>query len=183
METIKKISNLKDLNIDKSWTLFLDRDGVINKRLMADYVKNLGEFEFLEGAIDAISKFSEIFGRIFVVTNQRGVFAKIMTADDVDFIHNHMVSEINKAGGKIDGIYYCPHDRNEGCSCRKPSPGMAFQAQKDFPEVDLDKAIMVGDTTPDMVFGKNAGMYTIMITSEPTEEFSAPSLIELSKLF
>lgn len=179
---MKEITDIKELKIDKSWTLFLDRDGVINKRLPDDYVKHLGEFEFLPEVPQAIAKFSEIFGKIFVITNQRGIARKLMTQEDLSVIHDHMISEISKAGGKINRIYFCPHDRDEKCECRKPNPGMAFKAQKDFPDIDFDKSIMVGDTSSDIEFGKNAGMYTIKITSETTEIFSAHSLKELSEL-
>lgn len=179
---MRTINDLKNLNIDKSWSLFLDRDGVINKRLMADYVKNLEEFEFIDGAVEAINKFSQIFGRIFVITNQRGIAVDIMTEEDVNNVHRYMVSEINKAGGKIDKIYFCPHERDVNCGCRKPDPGMAMQAQQDFPEVNFIRSIMVGDTSPDIQFGRNAGMYTIKVTTKESDVFSVSSLAELARL-
>jgi len=179
---MNEIKNLKDLNIDKTWSLFLDRDGVINKRLMADYVKNLEEFEFLPGVKNAVKKFSEVFGRVFVITNQRGIARKLMTEEDLRIVHDFMQAEFKNSGGNIDKVYFCPHDRDEDCGCRKPSPGMAFNAQKDFPEVDFSKSIMVGDTSPDMEFGKNTGMYTIKVTEKNTEIFSVISLAELADL-
>lgn len=179
---MKNFQNIKDLNIDKSWSLFLDRDGVINKRLMDDYVKNLDEFEFIEGVPEAIKKFSMIFGKIFIITNQRGIARKIMTENDLQKVHDFMLEEIKNCGGIVDKIYFCPHDRDENCGCRKPSPGMALKAKKDFPEIDFNKSIMVGDTAPDIKFGQNAGMYTIKITSKDTEIFSVSSLTELANL-
>lgn len=157
------MNNIKKLNIDHSWSLFLDRDGVINKRLIDDYVKIPAEFEFLPGVPEAISKFSTIFGRIFVVTNQRGIARGLMTEDDLQIVHKLMLDDIKNAGGRIDKIYYCPHDRNQGCGCRKPDIGMALKAKQDYPEVDFSKAIMLGDSTSDIKFGENAGMHTFRI--------------------
>lgn len=178
-----KNSNIKDLKIDKSWSLFLDRDGVINVRPINDYVKKIEEFKFLPGAPEAISKFSHIFNRIFIVTNQRGIARNLMTEKDLLDIHSHMLGQIKEYGGHIDKIYFCPHNRDEGCACRKPSAGMALKAVADFPEVDLSKSIMVGDTLSDMEFGKNAGMYNILISSEESPYFSAASLKDLAELF
>ncbi len=161
-----KLSNLENLKIDKSWTLFLDRDGVINVRLIDDYVKNIGEFEFMPGVPEAIAKLSKIFGRVFVVTNQRGIARKLMTIEDLRQVNDYMLDGVKKAGGRINRIYFCPHDRNEGCGCRKPDTGMALQAKKEFPEVDFKKSIMVGDSTSDLEFGKNAGMYTVHINGK-----------------
>lgn len=180
---MNKTQDIKNLNIDKSWSLFLDRDGVINKRLMDDYVKVIDEFDFIPGSAEAIGKLSKIFGKIFIITNQRGIARELMTEDDLDMVHKVMINGIKKFGGNIDKIYFCPHDRDEDCGCRKPEPGMAYKAKQDFPEVDFNKSIMVGDTSPDIEFGKNAGMLTIKITSKETESFSVSSLAELADLF
>ncbi|OGI00047.1 MAG: hypothetical protein A2Y25_09055 [Candidatus Melainabacteria bacterium GWF2_37_15] len=161
---MNNISDLRNLKIDSSWSLFLDRDGVINKRLIDDYVKHTGEFEFLSGVLDAIAKFSGIFGKIFVVTNQRGIARGLMTVDDLKLVNDYMLQEIQKSGGKIDKVYFCPHDRGEDCGCRKPDIGMALQARQEFPDVDFSKSIMVGDSTSDMEFGKKAGMIIVRIT-------------------
>jgi len=179
---MKKITDIKELNIDKTWSLFLDRDGVINKRLVDDYVKIIEEFEFLPGVPEAIGKFSQIFGRVFIITNQRGIARELMTENDLNMVHEEMLKGITQAGGKIDRIYFCPHDRNQNCGCRKPAPGMAIKAKKDFPEIDFDKSIMVGDTSSDIEFGKSAGMYTIKVTAKETENFSVESLKNLAEI-
>ncbi len=171
-----------DLKIDRSWTLFLDRDGVINKRLIDDYVKNIGEFEFLPGTEKAIARFSKIFGKIFIVTNQRGIARGLMSVKDLEVINGFMLKKIEEAGGKIDKVYFCPHDRDENCGCRKPSPGMAFKARQEFPGIDFSKSIMVGDTDSDIEFGKNAGMITVKITSEEVCGLRAASLEEFSRI-
>ncbi len=155
--------NLKDLNIDRSWTLFLDRDGVINRRIVGDYVKKPSQFVFLPGVLEAISKFSEIFGTIVVVTNQQGIGKGLMTETQLHDIHRFMISEIEKNNGRIDKIYFCPILASENSPNRKPLPGMAFQAKKNFENIDFEKSIMAGDSISDMEFGKNAGMKTVFI--------------------
>lgn len=155
--------------IDKFWTLFLDRDGVINVRLIDDYVKNINEFEFLPGVLDAFKIFTEKFGRIIIVTNQQGVGKGLMTLQDVDTVHQFMTKEIEAQKGRIDAIYVCPQLKSDPENFRKPSPRMAYMAQHDFPEIDFDKSIMIGDSNSDIEFGKNAGMYTILIGDEPVK--------------
>ncbi len=176
------MQSFNDLKIDSSWTLFLDRDGVINKRLINDYVKNIDEFEFLPGVEKSIARLTKIFGKIFVVTNQRGIARKLMTLEDLLLINDFMLRKIENAGGKIDKVYFCPHDRNEGCGCRKPAPGMAFKAQQEFCGIDFSKSIMVGDTDSDIEFGKNAGMITVHITTEDVGGLKAGSLYEFTRM-
>lgn len=165
---------------DKNWTLFLDRDGVINRRLLDDYVKSWAEFAFLPGVLEAIAVLSEVFGRIVVVTNQQGIAKGLMTEADLQSVHNQMVSEIQKAGGRIDKVYFCPHHRQDNCACRKPRIGMAEQAKADFPEIDWQRSIMVGDTPSDIEFGRNAGMRTVFISitehPPPHADWHLPSL-------
>ena len=95
------------IKLDKSWTLFLDRDGVINKKIKNNYVKTLGEFSFIEESVKSITLLSKIFGKIIVVTNQRGVGRGIMTEFDLMMIHKCMKNEIKMESGRIDKIYYC----------------------------------------------------------------------------
>lgn len=148
----------------KNWTLFLDRDGVINVKLENDYVKDWGEFKFCENAKFAIAKLSKIFQRILVVTNQRGVGKGLMSESQLQIIHNNMLSEIKKGSGRIDKIYYCPH-LNLNVNCRKPNVGMALRAKRDFPRIDFTKSFIVGDSATDMQFGKNLGMKKVYISS------------------
>lgn len=157
---------LKDLHIDKSWTLFLDRDGVINKKLENDYVKHSTEFEFLDGVLNALKIFNELFGRIVIVTNQQCIGKKIILPEDLELIHLNMLYEINFMKGRIDKIYYSPYLASENHPTRKPGIGMALLAQKDFPEIDFSKSLMVGDSMSDMEFGRKAGMKTVYIHNE-----------------
>ena len=153
--------HLTDLSLNKEWTLFLDRDGVINERLVGDYVKNPGEFKFIESVPEAIAKLSGIFGLIIIVTNQQGIGKGLMTVDDLKAVHDLMISGIEREGGRIDDIYFCPHLEEENSPCRKPSTGMAKLAQQHYPDIDFSKSIMVGDGLHDMEFGKQLGMVTI----------------------
>lgn len=157
---------LKEWKVDKGWALFLDRDGVINERIVDGYVKNKEEFIFNDGVLDAIKKLSEIFGKIVVVTNQQGIGKGLMTEEDLKKVHDFMLSEIKKAGGRIDNIYFAPGLASPTNELRKPNIGMALQAQKDFPEINFSKSVMIGDSPSDMAFGKNAGMKTIFIGQE-----------------
>lgn len=142
--------------------LFLDRDGVINKRLTNEYVKTVEDFEFLPGVLECFPILNRAFLRIFVVTNQQGIGKGLMDKLALNQIHDYMINEIQNHGGKIDKIYFCPGLKEENPKCRKPEVGMALQARKDFPEVNFKKSVMVGDTLSDMIFGQRLGMTTVL---------------------
>jgi D-glycero-alpha-D-manno-heptose 1-phosphate guanylyltransferase len=144
--------NLK--HIDKTWTLFLDRDGVINDEKHEDYIHKWEEFKFYIGVREALNIFSEKFGKIFIITNQRGVAKGLTKLADLEEIHKNMVKEFEDAGGRIDKIYYSIDFENDHPN-RKPNPGMGLQAKKDFPEINFSKSIMIGNTLSDMKFGRN----------------------------
>ena len=164
--------------IDTSWTLFLDRDGVINHDKDNDYIYNWGEFRFYDTSLEALSILAKHFNRIVVTTNQKGVGKGLMSVADLDNIHANMLSQLQQSGGRIDKVYYCA-DLSDDSVNRKPNPGMALQAQKDFNEIDLLKSIIVGNRISDMGFGRNAGMYTVFVaTTHPETPFPDP-LIDL----
>ncbi|GEO10051.1 D-glycero-alpha-D-manno-heptose-1,7-bisphosphate 7-phosphatase [Segetibacter aerophilus] len=163
--------------IDKSWTLFLDRDGVINHEKKEDYVLNWSEFTFYDGVTDALKTLSNLFGTIVMVTNQRGVGKGLMTANDLADIHKNMVEVITNNDGRLDKIYYCDSMDND-CYDRKPNPGMAYQAQQDFKHIDFSKSVMVGNKLSDMQFGKNAGMFTVYVDTTNPEVPSPNPLID-----
>lgn len=161
------VMHFRELNIDKTWTLFLDRDGVINLHYPNDYVKNWDEFYFLEGSLEALKDLSLLFKRIVIVTNQQGVGKGLMKKDDLELIHQEMQKEVRKYGGRIHAIYAAIElIANDHKGMRKPAIGMAKQAKKDFPEIDFSKSIIVGDSVSDMLFGRNAGMKTVFIGDE-----------------
>ena len=162
--------------IDKEWSLFIDRDGVINPEKKDGYILNWDEFSFYPGVIDAFIKLSGKFGKIFIVSNQRGVGRNLMTEDDLFQIHRNLEKKILDQGGRIDRIYYCT-GIDDLHPFRKPNPGMAFKAKKDFPEIDLSRSIMVGNKLSDMAFGKNAGMFTIYLkTTHPEQALPHPDI-------
>lgn len=144
--------------IDKSWTLFLDRDGVINKRIINDYVKHPDEFHLLPGADVAIAKMSPMFGKIVVVTNQQGIGKGLYSHDDLAAVHQKMVSAVEDAGGRIDAIFYAPQLAGENSPMRKPGIGMALAAKEKFADIDFTRSIMVGDSSSDRDFAQSAGM-------------------------
>ncbi len=172
-------------NVDNSWTLFLDRDGVINRRILDDYVKTIDEFVFLDGVLESLKIFNGIFGRIIVVTNQRGIALGVMNVDDLLAIHNYMIKEIQNNGGRIDNIYYCPHDRDDNCDCRKPKPGMLIKAQKEFPEINFSRSIMVGDSASDMELGRSRSLLNVFISdsaeADNSFDINFPSLIDFAR--
>ena len=176
-----------DWEIDSSWTLFLDRDGVINHRVMGGYVQSIPEFKFLEGTTDAISIFSSVFSNIFIITNQQGIGKGLMSECNLLEIHSYMCEEIEKKGGKITKCYYAPELKSEPNSSRKPGPKLGLKAKEEFPSIDFNKSIMIGDTDSDIQFGKNLGMKTVRIkTIEPINieaDFTCNNLKEFSKAF
>lgn len=162
--------------IDKSWTLFLDRDGVINEERLGEYVLHWGEFVFSKGVLEVFKKMSDAFGKVIIISNQRGVGKGLMTEEALQTIHLEMQREVEIVNGKIDKIYYCT-EKDEKCFNRKPNPGMALQALKDFPGIDLSKSIMVGNKPGDMKFGRAAGMFTAFVkTTNPSQQFPHPDI-------
>ncbi len=157
--------NIEHTVVDKTWTLFLDRDGVVNDEIVGSYVTSWEEFHFCEGALDALLQVSELFGRIVVVSNQRGVGRGIMSMDALKEVTQNMKAAVAAHGGRLDQAYACiaveDTDHN-----RKPNTGMAQQAREDFPEIDFKKSIMVGNALSDMEFGKRLAMHTVFLTSK-----------------
>ncbi len=164
------ISDLERVKITEKYlapkkVVFLDRDGVINKRpKRADYVKSWDEFIFLPGAIEAIKLLRDKGYRIFIISNQSGIARRIVTKKDLDQIHKKMIQELKRKGAKIDGIYICPHGWDEGCECRKPKPGLLYQASREH-LIDLTKSLFIGDDIRDKEAGDAAGCKTILIKS------------------
>lgn len=173
--------------IDQSWTLFLDRDGVINHETVGSYITRWEDFRFYDGVLEALKIFAERFGRIFIVTNQRGVSKGLMTEQDLNDVHLNMLGMIEANGGRVDKIYYCTDMDNESPN-RKPNPGMGWRAKKNFPEIDFARSLMIGNTMNDMIFGKKLGMYTFFIASnrpapplpDPNTDAVFPSLVNIA---
>lgn len=154
--------------IDSSWCLFLDRDGVINERKMGGYIENVNEFKFLKEVPETIAYLSQQFNHVFVVTNQQGIGKGIMTERNLSEIHDYMCDAVSQKGGKIDACYFAPALKNDLSILRKPNIGMGLRAKLQFPDVDFSKSIMVGDSDSDIHFGIKLGMKTVRVkTVEP----------------
>ena len=165
-------------SMNARWTLFLDRDGVINKNKDDGYVLNPGEFVFNKGLPVVVPFLNLHFQKIIVVTNQRGIGRGLMTEEDLDRIHQHMLDEVTKAGGRIDAVYYCTAV-NDDHPDRKPNPGMGLRAQKDFPEIDFRCSVMIGDKASDMTWGRTLGMKTVLLSSERYKDTIKESDVDL----
>lgn len=165
------------------WCLFLDRDGVINTRIMDGYVRSWAEFRFEPGALAALVTLSQWAPRIVVVTNQQGVGKGLMSSADLDDVHARMRRAVVDAGGRIDSIRSCPHLASAGCACRKPRLGLATHYLTAHPEVDGSASVLVGDTASDIEMGRRlreftGGCVTIRIDGapDPLADATFPSL-------
>ena len=157
--------------VNKSWALFLDRDGVINKEVLGEYVLHTSQFFFYDETLSALEILNKIFGTIVIVTNQKGVGRGAMSSGDLDEIHDNMMKEVIISGGRIDKIYFAT-DLDNDSPYRKPQHGMALHAKEDFSHIDFSKSMMAGNKITDMEFGRNAGMSTVFIaTTNPETEF------------
>ena len=146
--------------------IILDRDGVLNEKApRANYVRTWEEFKWLPGAKEALRALNQAGYRIIIVSNQAGVARGAMTEAGLLEIHRRMVKDVEHAGGRIDAIYYCPHDWDAGCECRKPAPGMLFQAQRDF-NLDLSRTLFVGDDERDAQTADAAGCRSAMVSDQ-----------------
>ncbi len=138
--------------------VFLDRDGVINRKPPpGDYVRSWAEFRFVPTIADWIRLFNALDLLVIVVTNQRGVARGLMSQQAVDEIHRNMIAELAREGARIDDILCCPHDRDEGCECRKPRTGMVESARRKW-DIDPAASLMIGDSDKDAALAANCGM-------------------------
>ena len=135
--------------------VFLDRDGVINVDSV-HYIKSRSEFEFIPGSIEAISLLTLKGFTSFVITNQSAIARKLISFEELQKIHKMMTTRIAADGGKLTDIFFCPHMPEDGCSCRKPKPGLIIQAQVKY-DIDLADAVMIGDSAKDIECAYNAG--------------------------
>ncbi len=172
---------IKDWEIDTTWTLFLDRDGVINKRIFGGYVTKVSDFHFLNNSKEAIAILSNLFNLIFVVTNQQGIGKGLMTEGNLLEIHTYMCDEIYKKGGEINKCLFAPNLIGSQNDIRKPRSNMAELAKLEYPQVQFNRSIMVGDTDSDILFGKNLGMKTVRIKTD--EQIGVDADLIVSSLF
>jgi len=151
--------------------VFLDRDGVINIE-RPDYVKSWQEFTFIEGSVDALSTLRNLELPVFVVTNQSAVNRGLLTREVLEEINGNMKDEIERHGGRIDRIFYCPHRPDEDCDCRKPRTGLFIQAASQF-GISLRQSYMIGNSPQDAFAATSVGCLPVMIA--PVRVVAPPS--------
>jgi len=144
--------------------VFLDRDGTINHDEKDYSIQRAEDFKFIPGALEALVKLSENDYLVVVLTNQSMVGRGFISSEKLQEIHDKLRVDVEKAGGRIDAVYYCPHHPDDGCGCRKPKAKMFMDAKQEL-DIDLSKSYMVGDTTGDILAGKNAGVSTILVST------------------
>lgn len=146
--------------------VFLDRDGVINKKMERGmYVTRWEDFIFLPHAKEAFKLLSQKGYEVYIVSNQAGIARGFMGNTELFLIHQKMEEELVRSGGTVEGIYYCPHAWDAGCFCRKPNPGMLYQAAIEH-QIDLPGAIFIGDDARDKAAGEAAGCHTILMETD-----------------
>ena len=150
--------------------VFLDRDGVINRKPPeGEVVRWWEEFEILPGVEQAIARLHAAGLKVIIVTNQRGIALGRMSELDLGQLHSQLMEHIAAREGAIDAIYYCPHDRDE-CECRKPGVGMFERALAEFPGAGPENSVMIGDSMSDIEAGVRLGMKTIFIKGDPSRQ-------------
>jgi D-glycero-D-manno-heptose 1,7-bisphosphate phosphatase len=145
---------------------FVDRDGVINVE-RPGYVRTWEQFEFLPHALEGLALLARNSWRVVVITNQSAVNRGFLSADALTALHRRMAGAVAACGGEIAAIYACPHRPDEGCGCRKPSPGLLLAAARDF-NISLSDVVFVGDQTTDLDAARRAGCRSILVTSGET---------------
>jgi histidinol-phosphate phosphatase family protein len=145
--------------------VFLDRDGVINKKSPeGGYVTTWKDMHFPAGVAEAIRSLNRAAFLVIVVSNQRCVAKGLLKVRDLESIHEMMRQRLASEGATIDAIYFCPHECEPPCGCRKPAPGMLLEAAQDF-QIDLASSWMIGDSPTDVAAGRKAGCKTARILS------------------
>lgn len=169
-------------------TVFLDRDGVINRNRDNDYVKSWNEFEFLPNSVEAVRMLTHAGYQLIVVTNQACVNKGILSPGALNEIHRKMLAEIEGGGGRIRAVYHCPHRDDENCTCRKPKPGMLLQAASEH-EIDIDNTYLIGDSNRDIQAGNEFGICSLLVLtgngyiSNLTNDMSDASPIQPHQVF
>ncbi|MCB0832809.1 MAG: D-glycero-beta-D-manno-heptose 1,7-bisphosphate 7-phosphatase [Bacteroidetes bacterium] len=157
--------------------VFLDRDGTIN--VEKDYVHKIEEFEFIDGAKDAVRRLNEAEFKVVVLTNQSGIARGYYSREDVEILHRFIQQELTKEKAHIDAFFYCPH-LPEGamaeyaveCECRKPKPGMVLDAQNAL-GIRLEESYIIGDSLSDMLLATTVPLKPILVRTGHGKETEA----------
>ncbi len=146
--------------------IFLDRDGVTNERPpKAEYVCKPEDFKWLSGAKEALKKLNKADYFIILISNQAGIARGVMTVDDFEKVQAKMTEDLKEIGAQIGAVYFCPHGWDDNCECRKPKPGMLYQAQRDY-SINLTECVLIGDDERDIITAHNANMKGILVADE-----------------
>lgn len=161
---------------------FLDRDGVINRKAPeGEYVTRWEDLQILPGVSDAIALLNRAGFCVIVVSNQRCVAKGLITTEDIEALHRRLCEVLARAGATIDAIYYCPHETQPSCHCRKPQPGMLLDAARDH-DIDLGASWMIGDSQTDVEAGKKAGCNTVLLVGNESDAKEEPGTVAPSLL-
>jgi len=156
--------------------IFLDRDGVILENRL-DYIRNWEQAIILPGALASLARISKSSYKLVIITNQAGVGRGLISREIVDEINEKLIEKVEQAGGRIDGIYVCPHSPDDGCDCRKPRPGMIWQAAREL-DIDLKNSILVGDNLSDLQAGRAAAVGRLVLVRTGLGDVFAGALVE-----
>ena len=156
------------IQLDTVRFIFLDRDGVLNRKLPEGrYATRRSDLQVSSGAAAALAKLNRNGRTVLLVTNQRGIGLGFMTEDQLTQLHDELRQDLAERGARLDAIYYCPHDPSrEQCLCRKPKTGLFEQAMRDFPEICGDNSLVIGDSLSDIQAGRQLGMRTVFIEGD-----------------
>lgn len=154
--------------------LFLDRDGVIIEN-RHDYVRSWADVDIYPQALNALAMIHHIPYKIIIVTNQSAVGRGMVNSAEVNHINNRLVEQITRAGGRIDGLYTCPHLPQDNCACRKPKPGLIYRATEDM-SLDLARSILIGDALSDLQAGESAGIPCLALVTTGRGKSQIPLL-------
>jgi histidinol-phosphate phosphatase family protein len=168
--------------VDATWTVFVDRDGVINQRVVGDYVRGVDQLVLLPGAIEAVARLSRAAAHVLVVTNQAGIGKGLLTEAELVAVNQVILDGVADAGGRVDAIFHCPHVPADRCRCRKPGPGLAEQAYERFEDIDRSRSVMIGDSAGDIRFGADLGMVTVLVTGTGGEHDGVTAAFEVDDL-
>lgn len=147
----------------KSYTLFIDRDGVINQPIIGDYAKKPEDFIFCEGALDALIQLKKMMGRVILVTNQQGIQKGVMSEKNLEDVHLKMYNALKSNVEYFDLALFAPYLKDQNHAWRKPNTGMCLKAKEYFPDIDFTKAIMVGDSPSDMALAEPFNVLKVRI--------------------
>jgi D-glycero-D-manno-heptose 1,7-bisphosphate phosphatase len=159
--------------------VFLDRDGVIIQN-RENYVQNWNDVEFIPGSLQALKQLSQSTYKIIFISNQSAVGRGIISIAQVESINQRIIEKITEAGGRVDGLFMCPHTPDDHCYCRKPSPGLILQAAEEF-YIDLPSSILIGDAFTDIQAGSAAGITRLILveTGRGLSQIQANPLVDL----